>query len=134
MINSKKKGTDAERDLIHLFWKNNWAAIRAAGSGSTRYPCPDILVSNGFKIVAIEIKIINSEYKFFYKKEIEELVEFSKKFGAMPFVAVKFKSHPWLFIPVDDLFESKQGYRIKLEEGNMKGLLFEEFVDLINHV
>lgn len=49
----KQKGTIAERELIHLFWKNNIPAVRVAGSGSMRYPSPDILAGTPLKKFAI---------------------------------------------------------------------------------
>ena len=58
--NKKKKGTDAERDLIHIFWKNGWAAVRIAGSGSMKYPSPDILAGKNGTLYAIECKTTKS--------------------------------------------------------------------------
>jgi Holliday junction resolvase - archaeal type len=43
----KSKGSKAERDLIHLFWSKGFAAMRAAGSGSSQHPSPDILAGDG---------------------------------------------------------------------------------------
>ncbi len=42
----KSKGSAAERELIHKFWANSWGAIRVAGSGSSQFPSPDILVGS----------------------------------------------------------------------------------------
>ena len=32
-MSRKGKGINAERDLIHKFWGNSWAAVRVAGLG-----------------------------------------------------------------------------------------------------
>ncbi|HDP73539.1 MAG TPA: Holliday junction resolvase [Candidatus Woesearchaeota archaeon] len=132
MINRKRKGTNAERELVHLFWSKGWPCVRVAGSGSIRYPVPDILVSNGLKPVAIEIKIVGSGYKYFSRKEIDDLILFSSKFGAMPFVAVKFSGSPWLFVSVENLVETPHGFSVRVSEGEVKGMFFEDFIDLVD--
>ena len=43
----KSKGSKAERDLIHMFWAKGFGAMRAAGSGSTQHPSPDVIAGNG---------------------------------------------------------------------------------------
>ncbi|MBW2967284.1 Holliday junction resolvase, partial [Candidatus Woesearchaeota archaeon] len=37
-MNRKAKGLSAERELIHMFWKNGWSALRVAASGAIKYP------------------------------------------------------------------------------------------------
>ena len=44
-MSTKSKGTNAERELIHAFWGKGYAAIRSAGSGSMKYPSPDIIAA-----------------------------------------------------------------------------------------
>ena len=95
---SKAKGTRAERELFHLFWKNNFAAIRSAGSGSTTMPAPDILAGNKNKLLAIECKSIKNNKQYFPKKEIQELFEFSDKINAKPFIGMRFDNHGWFFL------------------------------------
>ena len=53
----KSKGSKAERDLMHLFWENGFAAMRAAGSGSTQHPSADVVAGNGKLYFAIEIML-----------------------------------------------------------------------------
>jgi len=55
---NKAKGSRAERELLAMFWENNFGGYRSAGSGSTPLPSPDILVGNGKKYLAIECKSI----------------------------------------------------------------------------
>ena len=66
----KSKGINAERELVHMFWSKNWACLRIAGSGSSRYPSPDVLVSNKLRRLAIECKITKEQKKYFERKEI----------------------------------------------------------------
>ena len=56
-MSRKSKGINAERSLIHKFWAHNWAAIRVAGSGSSKYPSPDVLAGNNLRKLAIEFQI-----------------------------------------------------------------------------
>jgi len=55
-MSQKSKGMNAERELIHLFWKSGWAPLRVAGSGVARTPCPDVIAGNGIRRLAIEAK------------------------------------------------------------------------------
>jgi Holliday junction resolvase len=61
-----------------------------AGSGSSKYPSPDILAGNNSRKTAIECKASKSAAKYFTKEEISALKEFSTLFGAEPWVAVRF--------------------------------------------
>jgi Holliday junction resolvase len=125
-MSSKGKGTRYERELIHMFDKESWATLRAAGSGSTPLPSPDILVSNSKDIFAIECKAINSKKKYFSPREINELNDFSEKFGAIPIIAIRFDRVGWFFVHLKDLGFSKTNHFISLDLAQKKGLKFEE--------
>jgi len=126
-MNAKAKGTGAERELIHFFWKNEWAAVRIAGSGSMRYPSPDILASNNRRKVAIECKTSKSKYQYLTKDEIDELKKFSTLFGAEPWVGIKFKTN-WFFLSLDDLKETDKNFVASIELAKQKGLTFNELL------
>jgi len=127
-MSQKSKGIGAERELIHFFWKNNWSAIRCAGSGSMKYPCPDVLAGNNLRKLAIECKTTSSKNQYFTKKEIYELQEFSKIFGAESWVAVKFPTKKWFFISIEDLAENNNSYSISYEKAKVKGLELEDML------
>jgi len=127
-MNKKNKGTSAERELIHQFWGSGWAAFRAAGSGSARYPCPDIIAGNSLRKLALEIKYIDDTKKYFPDKEISELREFSHIFGCEPWIGVKFQGKGWHFFSIEDLRETKAGYAISLKDSELKGFSFEELI------
>ncbi len=128
-MNRKRKGTAAEREIIRMFWQTGeWAAHRIAGSGSVFYPSPDIIAGKKDRKIAIEAKITKSAIKYFQKKEIQELIEFSVIFGAEPWVAVKFGSESWIFVSAYDLDETEKGMKISLEKSKLKGLIFEELI------
>lgn len=124
----KHKGSNAERDLVHKFWATGtWVAHRIAGSGSSRYPSPDIIASNNIRRVAIEVKA-SKKAVYIPKPEIGALKEFSQMFGAEPWVAVRFDRQDWFFMSLDDMKETDTNFAVNLELAKMKGLLFEEFV------
>lgn len=124
----KSKGINAERELVHMFWSKEWACLRIAGSGSNRYPSPDVLVGNKLRRLAIECKTTKEQKKYFEKKSIEALRKFADVFGAEPWIAVKFKGHEWYFITTEDLKETEKGFMASAETAKSRGLLFEEMI------
>lgn len=127
-MNHKSKGSNAERELIHLFWGSNWAAVRAAGSGSTPHPCPDVIAGNNLRRIAVECKSSKNTYVYLDKAEVVALEEFCSVFGAEPWIGVRFAKQPWFFIPTSDLRETPAKFRADLEMVKMKGVLFEELI------
>ncbi|MBT3408168.1 Holliday junction resolvase [Candidatus Woesearchaeota archaeon] len=128
MINTKSKGSKAERELIHLFWKNNWAALRSAGSGSTKYPSPDILASNNIRKIAIEAKSVKNNYIYINKKQIFELIEFSRMFGCEYYIGAKFEKKGWYFLSIDDLKETEKSFCVNFKEHKEAGFSFNELI------
>ena len=128
---SKIKGTRAERELFHMFWKmGNWACVRSAGSGSTTRPSPDLLASKNNKTLAIECKSIKNKSHHFNKEEIGQLVLFSKIFGAKPIIGMRFDNEGWFFLNVEKLSPNKNGnYTISLKLSREQGLSFENLLN-----
>jgi len=124
---AKRKGSNAERDLIKRFWEaEDWAAHRMAGSGSSQYPSPDIIAGNGARFLAIEVKITADTKKYFPRREIEDLRFFSQKFGSESWIAIKFPRIAWLFVNIEDLRETEKCFVISLPDAKSKGLSFEQ--------
>ena len=123
----KSKGINAERELVHKFWAQGWACIRVAGSGSSRYPSPDLLVGNARRKLAIECKLTTGTAKYFDKKEIEDLKTFARTFGAESWVGVKMERQ-WSFLNLEDLKETPAGFVVNKDIIAMKGLTFEELI------
>jgi len=96
-MGSKTKGTKAERELFHMLWEHFGPALRSAGSGSTPRPSPDLLASNGKKVLAIECKSSKKENIYLTKKEVDELNEFCNLFKAEPWIGVRFNNMEWFF-------------------------------------
>ncbi len=114
-VKRKNKGTKFERELIHILWENGFAAIRAAGSGATTYPCPDILASNGKIVLAFEVKARVSLPLYLTEQKVKELVMFSNLFGAKPYIALKVSRRGWRFIEVSRLIKTPKGYKVDEE-------------------
>lgn len=122
----KQKGLNAERELIHLFWATKqWTACRVAGSGSMKYPSPDVLAQKGGVSLAIECKTTKSKYQYFDKREIRELQSFAKKSGSRPLVAVRFSRKPWVFMDLAALVETERCFVVSLHNAELRGLTFQ---------
>ena len=104
----KVKGSRAERELVQMFCEAKWGAIRAAGSGISRFPCPDVLASNGQKVLAVECKSTKKPRQYFVREQIAQLREFAQRFGATPLLAVRFGSR-WCFFKIEDLEQTQNG-------------------------
>ncbi|MCX8147308.1 MAG: Holliday junction resolvase Hjc [Candidatus Woesearchaeota archaeon] len=135
---AKRKGTKAELELLHKFWENGFIAMRAPSSGVIKYPCPDLLVGNTIRKLAIECKSTGYRKRYVSSEQINNLKKFSQVFGAEPWVAVRFNKtktskegnkEGWYFISIDDLRETKgNNYVITLELAQARGLLFEDII------
>lgn len=123
----KSKGSNAERELLNMFWAAEWAAIRSAGSGSMHFPSPDLLVGNKVRRMAIEVKFINSDKKYFPKEEIKQLINFAGYFGAEPWVAIKFARNDWVFVNPEDLTETDKNF-VFYKKDLERGLSFNDII------
>jgi len=128
---NKSKGSRAERELLSMFWDNNFAGCRMPGSGSTPLPSPDLLIGNGKRYLAIECKSLKTKAKYLEQGQINELIEFSRKFGAEPWIGVRFNNIGWYFIQPDKLEKSKKNETLiaSLEFLEKNGLKFEQLIN-----
>jgi Holliday junction resolvase len=128
-MSTKSKGINAEREIIHSFWKiKGWTACRVAGSGSMKYPSPDIIAGNATRKLAIECKSTKSKYQYFEKEEIEQLLMYAKMFAAEPWIAIRFDRDKFYFLRPEDLKPTKNRYVADSELAKDKGLLFEHIL------
>jgi len=128
-MSNKHKGSNAEREIIHLFWsKPDWCAVRVAGSGSMQYPSVDIIASNKSRILAIECKATREDSKYIEEEQVEQLMIFSKKFGARPVVAIKFLKTEWLFLRPEELKKVGKNFVIDKETAEKKGIKFKDLI------
>jgi len=124
----KAKGSNAERELVHLFWNNGWAAARIAGSGSTTLPSPDIIASSAHRSLVIECKATASKIQYFTRKEIFELAEFAARSNAEPWVAVRFNRDAWYFCPAHTLEETSSQHKLSQTRAHSLGFTFKELL------
>jgi len=128
-MNRKSKGINAEREIIHAFWKMpGWTACRVAGSGSMRYPAPDIIAGNATRKLAIECKSTKSKYQYFEKEEIKQLLLYSEMFAAEPWIAIRFDRDKFYFLRVKDLKQTKNKYVVDISLAKDKGFLIEYII------
>ena len=128
-MSSKSKGSQAERELLHLFWSKGWACLRSAGSGSMKYPGPDLIVSNRIRRLAVECKTTKSNKQYLDKHDVGQLKEFCNIFGAEPWFAVRFSAKNWLFLGLEDIEKTETGYVIDSKVAERRGILLEELIN-----
>tara|TARA_Y100000310_G_C20358538_1_gene657835 strand:+ start:136 stop:549 length:414 start_codon:yes stop_codon:yes gene_type:complete len=130
MKTSKAKGSKGERELVRLFNEAGWSCVRIAGSGSSRYPSPDILAGNAIRRLAIECKVTKDKKKYFTNTEIKQLQQFSQQFGAESWVGVQFANEPWHFLMLEDLEDTGGSWSISSELAKRRGLKAEELLEM----
>ena len=128
VMSRKSKGINAERELVHMFWSNGWGAARVAGSGSMKYPSPDLIAGNGVRRLVIECKAIAGTNQYFGRSDVDDLREFASKLNAEPWIGMRFDVLKWFFISLDELKETKTEFSVNLMLAKRKGLSFEELI------
>ncbi|AFK22828.1 Holliday junction resolvase [Pyrococcus sp. ST04] len=78
--------------------KHGFAVVRSAGSKKV-----DLVAGNGKKFLCIEVKSTKKDKIYIKKEDIERLVSFSRKFGGIPVLAVKFIGNGWKFMNVEKI-------------------------------
>ena len=126
-MSQKKRGCDAERELLHLLNDRGFAVARIAGSGIETF-C-DLLAGNGKKRYAIEVKIASGNKKYLNKQQIIGLIKFANKFGVAPIVAIKFLRKGWWFVRPEKLSCTKKAFIISFEEAQKKGESLNDFCE-----
>ncbi len=125
----KQKGANAERELIELFWNAGWAAHRIAGSGSSKYPSPDVIAGNYNKKLAIECKSTKAKIQYITGEQADGLAKFAEIFGAEPWIGVRFNKEEWYFMPLKEIkLTEGKNLVIKLGEAKLIGLKFNELI------
>ncbi|MBI2651978.1 Holliday junction resolvase [Candidatus Woesearchaeota archaeon] len=128
-MSSKSKGYKAEIELLHMFWSKKWATMRSAGSGSMKYPGPDLIASNKVRTLAIECKSTKDKKKYLDEYDVRQLKDFCDIFGAEPWFAVRFTRKDWLFLSLEDIEKTERGYVIDAKVAERRGLLIDELIE-----
>ena len=105
--------------------------MRIAGSGSMPFPCPDLIAGKKGRSLAIECKS-GKTTRYIEEQQVKELLEFSKGFGAEPWIGIRFDSMDWYFLKPKSLGRNKgnKHYFISKELAQRRGITFSK---LINH-
>jgi Holliday junction resolvase len=96
----KKRGYDAERELVQKFRTAGFEALRVPVSAPSNEPFPDVFAVKDDLIIAIEVKS-HERYAYYKKKQVEKLFEFLNIHSIYPqrtaLLAAKFKYKGWTF-------------------------------------
>ena len=113
----KKRGYDAERELVHMFRDVGYSAIRIPVSAPSKEPLPDVFAIKDDAILSIEVKS-QVRYAYYKSHQVLKLFEFLEIHKIYPrkyaVLAAKFKYKGWWF----DLAERPdRDYMIKIDQG-----------------
>jgi len=88
-MNRYAKGANFERKIVSDFWARGWASMRAAGSGTTSFPVPDLIAVKGGRLIIIECKTTRKD-RLSLKENILQLKRFQDISKAEAYIAIKF--------------------------------------------
>jgi Holliday junction resolvase len=129
MPKNKAKGSKAERELYEIFVRNNFRAVRVAGSGTMENADCDLIAGKTGKKYAIEAKSTKKPVKYILKEQMEKFLIFSNIFDLKPVIALRFNREGWIFIEPRDMRDSGKNWAITLEEAKQKGKKFFQFFE-----
>ena len=96
----KKRGYDAERELVHMLRDEGYDALRVPVSAPSREPLPDVFAIKDDAILSIEVKA-QERYAYYKKDQVQKLFEFLEIHKIYPrryaVLAAKFKYKGWCF-------------------------------------
>jgi Holliday junction resolvase len=97
----KKRGYDAERELVKMLRAVGFSALRVPVSAPSNEPLPDVFAIRGNTIMAFEVKC-QERYAYYKRKQISKLHEFLEIHKIYPnrlaVIAAKFKYKGWFFM------------------------------------
>ena len=125
-MTNKAKGSKAERELYEMFVKENYRAVRVAGSGTMENADCDLIAGKKGKKYCIEVKSSKRPVKYISKKQIESFMIFAEIFGLKPVVAVRFNRLGWFFLNPKDLEDSGKNWVVNLNIARKKGKRFAQ--------
>ena len=112
----KKRGYDAERELVHMLRDVGYDSIRVPVSAPSKEPLPDVFAIKEDSILSIEVKA-QERYAYYKKDQVKKLFEFLEIHKIYPrryaVLAAKFKYKGWWF----DIATKLDDYMIKIDKG-----------------
>ena len=106
-----------------------------SSSGTSKMPRPDVLAGSAERGLMLVLEIKTSRQNVFYvqQEQIDGLMEFAKRIGGKPYLAVKFvgKRMDFFFLSVPDALQRSKGdsFRVSYSDVKSTGL---DFFTLIN--
>ncbi|MBN2477965.1 hypothetical protein JXB01_01610 [Candidatus Micrarchaeota archaeon] len=120
MPQTYRKGSRAERELIHFFDGEGFSVIRAAGSGVSSLS-PDLLAFKKGLNYAFEAKAWEKEYLHLDKDQFLGLKNWEENTGITCLVAWRRNRQEWLFIPLSVFDENKKSFSVSWKSAQMIG-------------
>jgi Holliday junction resolvase len=102
-MHTYKKGYRAEKELIKLLSSLGYATLRAPKSGKDTI---DVIACKKGQIFVFECKSWKSKPKI-NEKQLNSLLEFARKAGAIALIAIKLENEGWKFLRAEDVRENK---------------------------
>ena len=115
------KGANAERELIRILYEYGFAPIRAAGSGKSSLPSPDLIAIKDGRIIAFECKAWGGPYVNISHGQMDELSKWCSMAGAELIVAWKIPHKGWFLVEKNDMHKSGKAYIISEEVAMKRG-------------
>jgi len=72
----KKRGYEAERELVRKLRFNGFKAVRVPVSAPSGEPLPDVFATKGDSLVAFEVKAPKAERAYYPREQVEKLFFF----------------------------------------------------------
>ncbi|MFH0714156.1 MAG: Holliday junction resolvase Hjc [Candidatus Diapherotrites archaeon] len=123
-----EKGANAERELIKELYAKGYSVIRAAGSGVTPLPSPDLLALNGRKTLAFECKAWGSTSLTIPHEQFDSTMEWCAKADAEFFIAWKATGKGWHFLKPEHFHKNAKSYSVSFKDALAKGIPFSTLV------
>jgi len=116
----KKRGYQAERDLVKMLRGIGFRSVRIPVSAPSSEPLPDVFAVKSNCIVAFEVKAPSHGRAYFPRNQVKKLFDFLGMFDAYPVrIAVLVARFPrkWIFKRVEDIDDY---FISKNETGNLR--------------
>jgi len=121
----RRLGSDAERELCHIFIDKNFRVVRVAGSGTLTNAECDLIVANKIKAYCIESKSTRKGGVYIPKDRMIKFLKFAEDTNFNPLIALRFIRENWIFVKPEQFNSEGNTYGITLKKAKQEGLCFD---------